>query len=68
MKKWSMFENLIQFGCAMFSYYNSGIKFNFQTFVICLFVITEFAVKSQIIANPLELSYPQKEIFLCTNL
>ena len=31
---------------------------NVQTFTICLFFIAQWAVKSWIIANPLEFSYP----------
>ena len=63
-----MFQNLIQFERCMFSYYYSGIELNFQTFAIGSFFIAEFAVKSQMIGNPLELLYPLKEKWISTIL
>ena len=60
MKKWRLFENLIQFECRRVLYYNSGIELNSQTSAICLLFIAEVAVKSHIIDNSLELSYPFK--------
>ena len=57
MKKWRLFENLIQFERWRVLYHNSGIELNFQGFAICLLFIAEVAVKSQIIDNPLELLY-----------
>ena len=66
MKKWRLFENLIQFECWRVLNYNYGIDLNVQTFTICLVFIAEVSVKSQIIANPLEISYhlKEKEIFI----
>ena len=40
--------------------YYSDIEYNFQTFVICLFFIAQWAIKSWIIARTLEFSYPQQ--------
>jgi hypothetical protein len=40
--------------------YDSDIESNSQTFAICLFFITQWAVKSYNTANQLELSYPYK--------
>jgi hypothetical protein len=37
--------------------YDTDIESNSQTFAICLFFITQWAVKSYNTANPLELSY-----------
>ena len=60
MKKWRLFENLIQFERWSVSYHDSGIKSDFQTFAIFLLFIAGVAVKSQIIDNILEISYSFK--------
>ena len=41
--------------------YDSGIESKFQTFASCLFFIALWAVKSWILANPLEFSFPNKK-------